>query len=506
MNTTRADPCGREHRTGEQCRPGSARRSVRHTLGAAALVLAGCSVNPATGERQLSLVSEGQEIAMGRDADPQIVAQFGLYPDEGVQRYVQDLGASLAAESERPDLPWTFRVLDDPLVNAFALPGGYIYVTRGILAHLDSEAELAGVLGHEIGHVTARHSASQMSQAMLAQIGLVAGAVLAPEAAQSYGGLAQTAASLLFLKFGRDDERQADALGVRYAIRDGYDPNALLGVFDTLDRVSRAAGVERMPGWASTHPAPEDRSQRIMALVDQLRPELPANLRRERESYLGRLDGMVFGEDPRQGFFDGSAFYHPELAFELRFPDGWATQNSRSAVMALHPQQVAMVQLTLANASSADDAARGFFGQDAVVPGQRWNDPVGGLRSVGGSFGVRDGSGAIAIEGYAAFAEHGGRVYQLLGYARSNAIGSVAESLRRSLGSLRPLRDQRLLSVQPLRLDMVQLERSRTLAEVAGSGTPVPVATLALVNRVAPDARLDAGSWVKIVRGSLPRP
>jgi predicted Zn-dependent protease len=468
------------------------------------LVAAGCSVNPATGERQLSLVSEGQEIAMGRDADPQIVAQFGLYPDDELQRYVQDLGQSLAAASERPDLPWTFRVLDDPLVNAFALPGGYIYVTRGILAHLDSEAELAGVLGHEIGHVTARHSASQMSKAMLAQIGLVAGAVLAPEAAQQYGGLAQTAASLLFLKFGRDDERQADALGVRYAIRDGYDPHALLGVFDTLDRVSRASGSDRLPGWASTHPAPENRSERIATMIDELGGQLPAGLRQEREGYLGRLDGIVYGDDPRQGFFDGSAFYHPELAFELRFPSGWPTQNTRTAVIALHPQRVAVVQLTLAEAPSAGDAMQRFFSQQAIVPGQRWGDPVGGLRSEGGSFGVRDASGSIVIEGWAAFAEHGGRVYQLLGYARSSAIGAVSEDLRRSLASLRPLRDERILGVQPLRLDVVRLDRRRTLSELAG-GSPVPVDTLALVNRLPADAALEPGTWVKVVRGSLPR-
>jgi predicted Zn-dependent protease len=468
----------------------------------AALAIA-CSTNPATGQRELSLVGEGQEIAMGRDADPQIVAQFGLYPDEDLQRYVSDIGLALARASERPDLPWTFRVLDDPLVNAFALPGGFIYVTRGILAQLDSEAELAGVLGHEIGHVTARHSASQMSKGMLAQIGLVAGAVLAPEAAQSYGGLAQAAAGLMFLKFSRDDERQADALGVRYASREGYDPNALLGVFDTLDRVSQAAGAGGMPGWASTHPAPENRSQRISALISELGSELPSDLRRDREPYLRRLDGLVYGDDPRQGFFDASTFYHPELAFELRFPEGWATQNSRNAVMALHPQRVAMVQLTLANAPSANDAASRFYGQDAVIAGQRWNDPVAGLRSVGGSFGVRDASGQIAIEGFAVFAEHGGRVYQLLGYARSNAIGSVSNALRSSLSSMRQLRDQKILAAQPLRLDVMQLDRRRTLAQIA-QGSPVSVETLGMMNRASPDATLEPGSWIKVVRGTLP--
>src|SRR5882762_8129523 len=144
---------------------------------AAALAVAACATNPATGAKQLMLISESQEIAMGRDYDKQVVASIGLYPDSGWQRYIQQFGARLAATSDRPNLPWTFRVVDDPVVNAFALPGGFIYVTRGILAHLNSEAELAGVVGHEIGHVTARHSASQMTKQQLAQVGLVVGSI-----------------------------------------------------------------------------------------------------------------------------------------------------------------------------------------------------------------------------------------------------------------------------------------------------------------------------------------
>lgn len=201
------------------------------------LFLAGCAINPATGERQLSFMSEAQEIQMGRDADPDIVASMGLYPDEDLQSYVQELGTSLAARSERPDLPWTFRVLDDPLINAFALPGGFIYVTRGILVHFESEAELAGVLGHEIGHVTARHSVNQISRTQLAQLGLGVGMILAPEL-QQYAGLASASMQLLFLKFGRDDERQSDQLGVRYMSRAGYDPAQLSGVMAMLGQVT----------------------------------------------------------------------------------------------------------------------------------------------------------------------------------------------------------------------------------------------------------------------------
>jgi predicted Zn-dependent protease len=214
-----------------------------------------CSVNPATGKQQLNLISESQEIAMGKEADAQIVAQMGLYPDQALQAYVQSLGARLAAKSERPQLGWTFRVLDDPLVNAFALPGGYVYVTRGIMAHLESEAELAGVLGHEIGHVTARHSVNQMSKQQLAGLGLGIGMIVRPEL-QQLGDLAQTGMALLFLKYSRDDERQADELGLRYALRGNYDPREIPGVFSLLERVSAAAGAGRAPSWLATHPDP----------------------------------------------------------------------------------------------------------------------------------------------------------------------------------------------------------------------------------------------------------
>ncbi len=198
------------------------------------LSVAACAMNPVTGKRQLALISEGQEIAMGRAADKDVVASIGLYPDEEMQRYIQDLGARIAATTERPELPWTFRVVDDASVNAFAIPGGFIYVTRGIMTHLNSEAELAAILGHEIGHVTARHSVSQISKQQLTQVGLAAGMVLSPEFAQ-FGDLAQMAMGLMFMKFSRSDESQSDALGLKYMMAGGYDPRTLPNVFGMLE-------------------------------------------------------------------------------------------------------------------------------------------------------------------------------------------------------------------------------------------------------------------------------
>jgi predicted Zn-dependent protease len=210
------------------------------------LAIIGCTINPATGQRQLALLSEAQEIEMGRQAHPEIVATYGEYPDEEWQRYIQRVGAELAANSERPHLDWTFTVLDDPVVNAMALPGGYIYVNRGILAHFNSEAELASVLGHEIGHVTARHSVEQLSRMQLANLGLGVATVVSEDFRQ-YAGLASQGVSILFLKFGRDDETQADNLGLRYMTRTGFDPQEMPKVFNTLDRMSSAHGGQSMP-------------------------------------------------------------------------------------------------------------------------------------------------------------------------------------------------------------------------------------------------------------------
>src|SRR4029077_11251164 len=229
------------------------------------------------------------------------------------QRWIQQFGARLAATSERPNLPWTFHVVDDPVVNAFALPGGYIYVTRGILAHLTSEAELAGVVGHEIGHVTARHSVSQMSKQQLAQMGLAIGSIASPDF-ERYAGLASAGLGVLFLKFSRDAESQADHLGLRYMRRARYDAREMPHVFEMLTRVSQAQGGGRVPEWLPPHPHPDTRRGRTEEELAS-GPQDPAGTAVNRDVYLRRLEGLVYGSDPREGYFKGSLFLHPGLRF-----------------------------------------------------------------------------------------------------------------------------------------------------------------------------------------------
>lgn len=470
-------------------------------LVAVASSLAACATNPVTGKSQLALISEQQELAMGKEGDAQVVASIGLYDDQDLQRYVQQLGAGLAGKSERPGLPWTFRVVDDAAVNAFALPGGYIYVTRGILTHLSSEAELAAVLGHEIGHVTARHSVSQLSKQQLAGLGLGLAMILSPEA-RPYGDLAQAGLGVLFLKFGRKDESQADQLGFRYIVDSGYDPRPMGEVFSVLESVTAGSGQGRLPSWLSTHPDPANRRQWVEAEVVKTQRDVSAG-KVARNPYLRRIDGIVFGDDPREGFFTASTFHHPELRFRVDFPSGWKGENQKQAVGAISSNRDAMVVLELAAERSAEEAARHFFAQQGIEVGQEWRDRINGLRAVSYAFGARTQNGDL--RGVAGWVEYGERVYQLLGYTSAARWSQHRDAILESLSSFGRETDRAVLEVQPKRLRMVELESGgRTEDLVRRYPSTVPAATLALINHLSPGETMPRGDLFKRVVGGPP--
>lgn len=490
---------------------GAARR-LRRRLGigllalttlAGPVALTSCAVNPATGSRQFTLYSEAQEIEMGREYDPQIVAEMGLYPDAALQRYIQELGTRLAAQSERPNLPWTFRLLDDPVVNAFALPGGYIYITRGILAHLGSEAELAGVLGHEIGHVTARHSVGRMSTQQLAQLGLALGTALRPDL-EGLAGVASAGLQVAFLKYGRDDERQADDLGVRYMLRGNYDPREMPQVFDMLDRVTQDAGGGATPEWLSTHPNPGNRRERMEAQVAAHQGDFTATVA-GRDSYLKRLDGLIYGENPREGFFRGNQFLHPDLAFRYTFPEGWQTANQKTGVLAMSPNQDAMIQITLADGTDTEAAARAFLGQQGLAVGALSNVQINGLPATIGDFSAATEQGG-RLRGRATFVAHNNTVFQLLAYAGEPVWASYDAALQRSAASFGRLTDAADLAVEPLRLKTITIDRAMTIAEFAQRYlAPVPVEKIALINHADPGTRFEQGTVLKTVVGQVAR-
>lgn len=461
------------------------------------VVMGGCSTNLATGERRLNFTSEAQEIAMGREADKEIAASLGLYADEPLQQYIQKLGTKLASSSERPNLPWTFRVVDDPAINAFAVPGGFIYVTRGILVHLSNEAELAGVMGHEIGHVTAQHSVHSMATEQLTQLGLGLGSVLLPDL-QPYMGIAGTGLGLLFLKFSRDDENQADELGVRYMTRTGSDPRQLGAVMAMLDRVSGGEGG-RVPEWLATHPSPGNRRAHIEEIIaaSNVTPGGSIN----RESYLNQLDGMMFGPNPREGFFRNTGFFHPELKFRFEFPSDWKTMNQKQAVVGVSPNEDAVVVVAFSNKSSVDEAANEFFAQEGLTGRRTGTASIHGMRTASGSFTAQ--SEQETVQGAVAFVEYNGRVYQLLGYSGQQRWSAYERAVMQAIGSFDRLTDPAMLSVQPQRLKLVTVPRAMSLEEFQRSyPSDVPLETLALINRIERTGKFLAGQQVKRVLGA----
>lgn len=461
-----------------------------------------CATNPVTGKRQLALISEAQEIEMGREADKDVVSSIGLYPDESMQRYVQALGARIAATTERPALPWTFRVVDDAAVNAFAIPGGFIYVTRGIMSHLNSEAELAAILGHEIGHVTARHSVSQMSKQQLAQMGFAAGMILSPEFAQ-YGDLAQVAMGLMFMKFSRSDESQSDALGLKYMMAGGYDPRTLVDVFGMLDALSQQSGAGRLPQWMSTHPDPENRQIWATNAVGSLQTDL-TRLTENRPEYLRRLDGMMFGENPREGFFQNASFRHPDMAFRMDFPQGWKSSNEKQAVGAISPNEDAIVMLQLAPAPNAQQAAQTFFSQQGIESGQSSRRQIGGYAAVTSTFRVQTEQGYL--RGLVAWIDYRDRVFQILGYTPEARWNQYSNVFAASIDSFSQETDPAVLNVQPRRLKIIDLNRAATLETLLRDyPSSVDPQTVALINRLQGAASLSAGDQFKRVVGGQAR-
>lgn len=476
-------------------------RSPRRILPIAWISLAAaCATNPVTGRRELSLVSESQEVQMGREASQNDLRRVGTVPSAEAQALVKRIGTSMAAKSERPNLPWEFHVLDDAAVNAFAYPGGFIFVTRGLMTHLNSEAELAEVIGHEIGHVTAKHTVAAMSQQQLAQIGLVGASILSPTIAK-YGDLLGTGASLLFLKFGRDDELQADALGFQYSLAQGYDVRESPKVFETLGRLSGGQG--RVPEWQSTHPDPGNRIQRAQQRLAQTPASAIAGARVNRAEYLRVIDGMVFGENPRNGFFSGTRFLHPDLRFEMQFPQGWKTANMPEAVVAVSPDNGAQIQL-VPGRGSPTETLQALLQQQGVTVRQSGSTTINGNPAVMAAFDAQMQQGTI--NGLAAAISYGNTTYLLLGLVVPQVAQQHGPAIENTLRSFRALTDAAALNVQPARLQLVTLDQAMTGAQfVQRYPSSAPAQQVYIINGIESGTSLPRGMVLKRVVGGVGR-
>ena len=409
-----------------------------------------CAINPVTGKKEIMLLSPADEVAMGRQANPQILQTYGKYEDADLARYVSALGKRLGALSHQPNLAYTIQVLDSPVVNAFAVPGGYVYLTRGILAYLNDEAELAGVVAHEIGHIAARHSAQQYSNAQLAQLGLGLGSMLSKTFAK-YAGVAQAGVGLLFLSFSRSDERQADSLGVEYSSKAGYDSNHMANLFVSLERLNPGESQGGLPGWFSTHPNPENRiaavKQDTLAWREKIKQtQFAVN----RDQYLRQIDGIVFGDDPRQGYVQGNIFYHPELKFQFPVPAGWKVNNTASQVQMINQQQNAVILFSMAPEKTPSEAAKAFINESKAAVVKSEKTQVNGLQAHRVISDVQIEQGIIRVMSY--FIKKGQTVYAFLGYTERSRFNGYSSVFEQTMGRFKNLTDANKINVKADRL------------------------------------------------------
>jgi predicted Zn-dependent protease len=467
------------------------------------MLMTACATNPVTGKRELSFMSEAQEISVGRELDAQVRQEMGLYENDDLQRYVQDLGMRLARSSQRPNLPWSFAVLDSPAVNAFALPGGFIYITRGILPYLDNEAQLVGVLGHEIGHVTARHSAQQYTRGMGASLGVLVGSIFVP-AVRPFGDLAQGGLGVLFLKFGRDDELQADALGAGYAAGGGWDPDEVPAFLTTLSRIAETTDRNGVPNWLSTHPQPENRAARVTETVKKVRTAAEGGpWTVDRDGYLARIDGIVFGDNPEDGVVRGNIFLHPPLRFAIEFPQGWEITNSDEQVVAQEPgNKVFMVLRTIEPrpGRSLDQAAQQHMRESGYKATDLTSATVGGLQAVVGTYeGNASGIGKVTARG--AHVVLGRSTFFIGGIASPELYSRVSADFDRAIQSFRQMSQDEAEAVEPNLVDLYTARDGDTwqsIAQRAGKGL-VSASTLAIMNDHAIDEQPKPGTRLKIV-------
>lgn len=485
------------------------RRRPARAIAAAALIalaaapLGGCTTNPATGGTTFTgFMDTADEVKIGREQHPKVLQAFGgEYRDPEIQRYVAGLGALLARTVERKDLEYRFTVLDSDVVNAMAIPGGYVYVTRGLLALADNEAQLAGVLAHELGHLTALHHASQHGQSLLANI--LVGAL-----GVAGGGLAAQGGSLLagttLLSFSREQEYQADELGIRYMARAGYDPAEMSRFLDKLRGDSRlaAALAGRSPdavdqfNYLATHPAPIERVRRAAALAAETPvrdPMVAADV------YLGRIDGLIYGDSPDEGFIRGRAFLHPGLGIRFEVPPGFRLVNTPRAVVGQGPDGARILFDGARAAGPVGDYLTGTWGRSLRLSGLAALD-VNGFPAATGTTQLRIGDRPYDLR-LIAIRTGPERVFRFVFATPTTRTAQLAEDLQRATYSLRPLAPAEAAGLKPNRVRIVRVRPGDT-ADAMAAAMPFsdrPLERFQVLNGLEPGAALVPGRAVKLI-------
>ncbi len=469
-------------------------------------IIVGCAVNPVTGQREVVLLSAAQEAELGRTSAERFSRELGLVEEPRIAGYVASVGERLAAHSPRRDVRYHFAITDTPEPNAFALPGGYVYVSRGALVIMNSEAELAGVLGHEVGHVAARHSVQQQTRSvgvgLLTVLGVVAaGAAGGEGAAQSVAQLGQVAGAGLIATYGRDQERQADEVGQALAAKDGYDPSGIAGFLRTLGRETTrlAAGRSREPSFFDSHPMTEERVQSALARADAL-PRGPGQpIAANRRSFTSRLEGLLIGPDPAGGLFRDQLFLHPSFGFALEFPSGWRTQNGRDAVLgvAADGKQALRLDGGAAGVEPAQ-AAAAFARENRITLQNARSLEIGGLPAYRAHALVPAQSGNVAM--HLTWIGHRKGTFRLTGIAPEVSATAAFRRFDGVAGSFRPLTRAEREGVTERRLQVVEARAGETLAALGRRSKNAWSPEETAIANGLPDAAaaLRAGDVIKI--------
>jgi predicted Zn-dependent protease len=457
-----------------------------------------CAVNPVSGKQELMLLSEKEEIQLGRETDVQIIKQYGLYEDPKMTTYLNDICRRLGGVSHRPHLTYNLKILDASVVNAFAVPGGYVYFTRGILATVNSEAELASLIGHEIGHITARHSAKQYSKTQLAQLGLGVGAMFIDSSILT--GLAQNLVGLLFLRFSRDNEREADSLGIEYSSKLGYDSIQMASFFEMLEKMNARPDRSGLPGWFYTHPSPENRVQVVREKAKEWQQKLnQRDLIINRDVYLRQIDGLIFGDDPRHGYVEEDVFYHPGLLFEFPVPIKWKLNKKPSEVQMVSEEEDANILFSASPFSSSREAAKIFttnsgahvIRSDAIqangLPSQRIISEIQNQQNV--------------FKVMSSFIEKDGMVFILHGVTYRHSYPKYEATFDHTMRQFKTLSDPKRIHVKPDRIRVRTARTSDTLGNTLRSfGVPdEKLKEMVLLNGGDPNQVIPANTLIKMV-------
>ncbi|MCU0462054.1 MAG: M48 family metalloprotease [Bacteroidales bacterium] len=469
------------------------------------LIFVSCAVNPVTGKRQIMLMSEDQELQLGASYDPQVLATFGEYNNAALTNFVQAQGNQMGKISHRPNVQYHVRVLDSPVVNAFAVPGGYIYLTRGILTQLNSEAELAGVIGHEMGHVAARHSASQQTKQTLGQLVLI-GSMIASEKLAQYADYAMQGMQLLFMRFSRDDEREADRLGVMYSTLVGYDAHQMAEFFKVLYKMDLATNEGGIPTFLSTHPDPGDRynyvNVRAKAWQDSLKlPEYKVN----HDTYLKLIDGIVYGEDPRQGYCEGTTFYHPELKFKFTYPTSWQFQNSPLQVTMAPSDGNALILFALSpqkRLKAAADSALSQYGLTMVSSKDITVNTMPALVTLSTQTSTDKSTGATSTNKVLSyFIIYNNVIYVFHGVSAEHDFATYSNAFESTMNSFAKLTDAAKINVTPNKIIVKPVPSAGTVSQALTTMgvRQDKLAEIALLNNLELTDKIAAGKLIKTV-------